>query len=206
MNDVMGGKNLLDLFRFKINAGKTAWVLQSKLTDTAATTPAPSEAALRIIGAIGSTKPQPQESGLVNLEVDQYEASDIWPFLDKVAVPTTAGVRPEKILEDKTRIGGAGSSDEIVVAVSYLFYDNDTTPTKIFVYPIAGDIDKTSGSFSTSGEDYVMPTLKLTGKAVPYADLEIPAACFDSSLVTVSAAVTIAKSTNHKRQFFPIAS
>jgi hypothetical protein len=201
MNDVMGGRNRTDFFRIKVNAGKTGWDVLDKLTTAVVAEPTKANTALSLNGVIGSTKPQYQESGLCDLEFVQYEAKDVFPFLDKVAVPVSAKVRPEKTLEDGVKFGGSGTSDEAILAISYLMYDNDYTPTKIFVHTTVGDIDKTSGSFDANGEDYIQPTIKLKGKAVSYTDLVVPKELYDATLVTVAADITIVKEQGYNRQY-----
>ena len=108
------------------------------------------------------------------------------------------------MLEDGAKIGGAsGTNEDVILLISYLHTDDIDTPTKRFVYAAIGTINTTSGSFETSGDAFTKPTFEFVGKTVSL-DISIAAAMYDSELVTVSAAKTIAAGTNYKREFLKI--
>lgn len=205
MSFSMGGKNLAYFFRFKLKTDKSGYDLLEKLTDVAASPAAPTSAALVIKGDIESTKVDHQDDGTVQMEFTQYEAEDVYAYLDKVAVPTSTKKKPDVTLEDGI-VKTSSSQEYLDLAVSYLFADDDDNPTKCMVYCVPCSIDKTSGSFETKGDAYVAPTLKAIGVAVPIADLVIPKEVFDTDIVTAPAAnITIAKGKPHHRAYLTVA-
>lgn len=200
-----GGANKAYIYRLKLKSDGTVYEVLDKLTADVAATPTVANAAYVLLGLIGSSKPQIQDTGLVNFSFDQYDAGeDIYSFLNAVATSAEAASTSEVLLEDGAKIGGAsGTNEDVVLLISYLHTDDIDTPTKRFVYSAIGTINTTSGSFETSGDAFTKPTFEFVGKTVSL-DIDIAVAMYDSALVTVSAAKEIPTGKNFIREFLTI--
>ena len=179
---VIGGRRLTDLYRVQEKATKDGYDILDKLTTTVAPTPTRTNVSLSA-SIIKGTDVAYQEDGTCKITLEQYGASqDVWDFLDKVAVPGTAIAKPETVLEDGTKYGGTTGGGDLVLAISYLFYDDDSAPTKVFTHAALGRISPTSGSFKTDAENYVQPTFEFTSIATQYP-LTIAQAMFNENIL-----------------------
>jgi len=131
---------------------------------------------LTITEIVGS-HPQMQDNGVANLSWDIYDSqAAVFAALDEVAQAPQSGALPEYKLENGTERGG--TSDWLVLAICYLQRDESKAPEEIFTFCALGTMDRTSGSFDTTADDYVKPTLALLGSKAEIA-LTIPTALFD---------------------------
>ena len=95
-------------------------------------------------------------------------------------------------------MGGSSKVESGILSVSYLNYDDDDLPTKVFVIVSFNDQDTTSGSASYNASGQVQPTFKLKGKAVGFADLTVPISVFDTTIVAApAAAIVLEKGATH---------
>lgn len=206
MGLTLGGQSKSDFFIAKKKSDGSGYDITDKLTGTVATTPTIANKALSL-ETIEKSKPAFQEDGKVKISYDQYDASeDVYKLLDKVAVPTTSSNVKAISLENGNVTGGTAGSDESpVINISYLQYDSITSPTKVFVVISAGSIAATSGSFETGAESYNKPTFEFEGNTFK-KDIVIPAALFDSEIVTVTEAETLTAGKGFIRKYFTKAS
>lgn len=196
----IGGRSRTDFYRIAVNETSDGYDVLTNLTDVVAAAPDTGDIAWSGV-LIAGTDVQPQEDGTIKMNLEQYDAgSDIYAFLDKVAVPATTIARPEVKLENGVKYGGSSGSGGLVLAVTYLQYDNDDTPTKIFTYYSIGRLAPTSGQQKTDGDNYVQPTVEYTSISATYA-VSVAAAMFQAGLVTVAAPKTIAAGKAFVREF-----
>jgi hypothetical protein len=191
---VIGGRRLTDLYRVQENATKTGYDILDKLTTTVAAAPTTTDAALSATLTKG-TDIAYQEDGTCKLTLEQYNAGqDIWDFLDKVAVPGTTVARPEITLENGDKFGGSAGSGDMVLAISYLFFDDDSNKTKVFTHAGLGRISPTSGSFKTDSDNYVQPTFEFTSISTAYS-LTITKAMFRETMLDSGTTGTVTDQT-----------
>lgn len=201
------GQARTDFYRIAVNAGGTDYDVLEKLTAAVATTPTTSDVALTI-REVESTKPTPNDDGTVNIEWEQYECGeDLWAFLDLVSVPPGGKKKREWYREDG-QVRNASATDELILAIKYLFVDDDTTPTKVFVWATVGGLTANSGAVETKGaeeDDIIKPTLGFVG-AKTEVDFTIPAALFRDTVVTAGSVAdfTIPRGLGFKRKFCAI--
>lgn len=153
-----GGQSKTDFYRVKWNG--TAYQVLDKLTDTVATAPTTTNVAASL-DYISSTKVAFQDDGSLQLSWDQYELDDeLIAFCDKVAKASSGANLQEVTLENGTKIGGSTATGELVLAISYLNYDDPRSPSKVLVVAAIGTISPTSLSFDTSAENLTKPTIE----------------------------------------------
>lgn len=209
----IGGRSITDFYRIQINGTPDGYDILSVLTDNIAAAPTLTDIAWSGT-LIAGTQVDPQEDGTVKITLEQYDAGkSMIQFLDKVAVPSTTMARPEITYEDGTKYGGSSGTGGLVLAITYLQYNDDTTPTKVFVYMAIGRIAPTSGNQKTDGTNYVMPTCEFNSISAEY-DLAIPldalrAALGDGKTINhaaggLAALVTIASGTAFRRKFLAL--
>lgn len=205
MSDTLsiGGRRRTDLYRIQENSTGTAYEFLNGVTGTTGVTePTITDVALSAT-LIKSSDVAYNEDGTCKLTLEQYDAgSDVWAFLDKVAVPATATSKPELVLENGDKMGGATGSGDLVLAISYLFYDDESNPTKVFTHFAVGRIAPTSGSFKTDAEAYVQPTFEFNSINTAYS-LTIPAGVLRTGTILASTVTdqTLAAGKGFKRVF-----
>ncbi len=194
-----GGRNKSVLYRLKFDDATQTYKVYDRLTDTEATTPTEANAALKLLGLIGSSKPTFQDDGTVQVTFDQYQCDeDFWGFLNKVAVASSAAM-PEVKCEDGNKFGG-GSTSEAILLISYLHYDNPDAPTKVFTVIAIGSIKASSGSFETKADDWTKPSFEFVGTKAK-ANISIETGMFDATIVNVTAGETLAKDKGYIRKY-----
>jgi hypothetical protein len=202
------GQNRADFFRIAINDNRTAYEFLTGLTTAVASAPDLDDVAYTLT-EIEKSKPTPSDDGTCNHDWDQYECGeDLWDFLNLVAIPAGGKKKKTYYLENGVA-RNKSATDELILCIQYLFNDDDTTPTKIFVQATIGNMSASSGAFETSAaeEDEILkPTLGFTG-AKSEVELTIPAACFRDTIVTAAsvAGFTIASGLGYKRKFCEVA-
>lgn len=199
-NFSIGGRRRTDFYRIQVNEDSNGYDFLNKLTGTIAAAPTTGDIAFSAT-LVKGTDIQIQDDATIKMTLEQYDAGeDIFAFLDKVAVPATTVSRPEVKLENGDKFGGASGTGELLLAVSYLQYDNDDLPTKIFTYWSVGRISPTSGSQKTDGDNYVTPTFEYTSISAGYTT-SLPTGIFQDTLVTVATAESLAAGKGFTRKF-----
>jgi len=198
-----GGQSVHDIYVLKINSGGDDYDVYDIFTTPG--TPATVSSPTRTTGKplklteITQTDPAFQDDGTVQITWSNYDSDDdIWTFLDLLAKAPASGNLPEYKLENGTERGG--TSDYLVLVISYLMKNENSTPNEIFLLSAIGTIARTSGSFTTNPDDYVKPTIIFNGSKSEIA-YTIPTDLFyshasdpDSGLVDAEDIVSLAPS------------
>lgn len=184
---------------FRANFDGSTWSIYSGLTGTTtATTPA--HAGYILTGLIEDGKYDPQDDGTIKASWTQYNDDEPFNnFLD--AVITTAessGTRPEKTMEDGSKLTGGSTSGNYVIMIAY----TTTANNKVKTIAAVGNISKTSGSFGTKYEDWTAPTLEFNS-IITQAALSIPAGIFDMYNSTTNPNGVLAASAVASAQVIP---
>lgn len=197
--ETTGGQNWLAAFRVKIKSNKSGYDFLDKLTDAVVSGAVSLTNAACIFQLTESSKPSFQEDGTVKLALDQYEAGEeFWDFLNKVAVPGSAGSVKAVSLENGASIFG-GASGEEVLFIGVFFPDDPAAPTKYFTVGGFGGVSANSGSFDTKYQEGIKPQLEFTGKKTQ-ADLVVPVGAFPAMLTGVE--TTISNGYCYFRKYF----
>lgn len=196
----IGGASRTDFFRLKVNDAKTGYDVLQGLTDVVASPATVSHIAWSGV-LVKGTSMEPQADGTMKGSIEQYDAGEsIVDFLNKVAKPATTKSKPEIKFENGDKYGGASGTGGLVLAVSYLFHDDDDNPANVFVTMSIGRIAPTSGSQKSDGENYISLSCEFNSIPAAYT-LSIPAACFQSTVVTQATPISFTKGKGFLRQY-----
>ena len=147
------------------------------------------------------TQTKPTADGAMDIDFTNYEDS---PNLVKCLLPfaqpniTTSQLK-EYVLQDGTHRVPTGAGKDLL-SINYLGYEKITQTVNVIIS--FGYLDPTSFAASYKSGEYSMPKVSFKGK-VPAANITIPAAMFDSRLVTVSGPVTFYRVNGYYQAFLP---
>lgn len=195
---VGNAKRKVDFLR--ISDSGTAYSILAELTGSTAAT-ANADKAYRA-DMIEEAPIQYQEDGTVKVAFKQLaDDSELNDFLNALAKPAaTTAVRPERTLQDGTKVGGS-SSNNLVLAI---YYGGEEATDGIKTTVMIGSIAATSGSHTDKSNEWTEPTFEFVGSLAKY-DLTIAAALFDVTILDATDVATkipkITKGTGYERQF-----
>jgi len=184
---------------FRASYSDSTWSIYSGLTGTTnATTPA--HAGYILTSLIEEGKYDPQDDGTIKASWTQYNDDEAFnDFLSAVIATTeSSGGRPDKTMEDGSKLTSGSTSGNYVIMLAY----TTTVNGKVKTIAAVGNISKTSGSFGTKNEDWTAPTLEFNSIITP-ADLSIPAGVFDMYDATTNTGGVLAASAVSAAQVIP---
>jgi hypothetical protein len=176
-------KNQTDFYRVTYDGSALAIV--SGLTGTTAAAALTDRAFS--LDLIEEAPPQYQDTGAINVTFNQFaDDKALNDFLNAVAKPKATGSsRPERFTQSGVKHGGSGSSDYVLMV--YYGGADDTDGIKVTV--AIGKLSPASGSHSDKYNEWTNPVVEFVGAVAP-AELVIPAALFDSTIVDATNVAT----------------
>lgn len=176
-----GGGNSLLFYQVKKVAG--TWTVVQAGTETAA---AGTGDALQKLTKIEQSQLQPQDSGVMNITLDQYQDNQAFTtFLKNYAWKQGAVASlPQVIFEDGVVEGGAGA-DGMLLAISHGPVNPDDGLRKI--HCAVGSIAKSSGGSTQKNGEYIKPSVSFVGQTID-GDMSIVKELFDAALVDIATA------------------
>lgn len=176
-------KNQTDFYRVTYDGSALA-IVQGLTGSTVATTL--THRAFRL-DLIEEAPPQFQDTGAVNITFNQFaDDKALNDFLNAVAKPkASTASRPERFTQNGVKYGGAGSSDYILA----IYYGGADDTDGIKVTAALGKLSAASGSHNDKYNEWTNPVVEFTGAVAP-AELVIPAALFDPTIVDATNVAT----------------
>lgn len=205
----IGAKNVAHFYRNTLDTSEAepVWKWKDKLskTNTYVTTPTKANVAYAMKN-IGTIKPDYSEDGTVKLDFKNYDSGESQlDFLNICALPAVGGKKKKDLtLIDGSVRKGSVNISETVTSVSYLNFDDDDNPAKIYVLIALGAMAYTSGSMDIGGESETTPSFVFNGITAD-KKLTIPLGILDDTIVdTTGLTIEIEEGRGFWRGYIPL--